>query len=45
MQRARCRPNRLEGAVPELRPQDMADIVAFLYAARYFKQGGDRATA
>lgn len=33
--------SRLAGAVPELRPQDMADIVAFLYAARYFKQGGD----
>jgi mono/diheme cytochrome c family protein len=33
--------SRPEGAVPELRPQDMADIVAFLYAARYFKQGGD----
>jgi mono/diheme cytochrome c family protein len=33
--------SRLGGAVPELRPQDMADIVGFLYAARYFKQGGD----
>ena len=33
--------SRPGGAVPELRPQDMADIVAFLYAARYFKQGGD----
>jgi len=33
--------SRLAGEVPELRPQDMADIVAFLYAARYFKQGGD----
>src|SRR5262249_26007061 len=33
--------SRLAGSVPELRPQDMADIVAFLYAARYFKQGGD----
>jgi hypothetical protein len=33
--------SRLGGSVPELRPQDMADIVAFLYAARYFKQGGD----
>lgn len=31
----------LGGSVPELRPQDMADIVAFLYAARYFRQGGD----
>jgi mono/diheme cytochrome c family protein len=33
--------SRLGGAVPELRPQDMADIVAFLYAARYFRQVGD----
>jgi mono/diheme cytochrome c family protein len=33
--------SRLGGSVPELRPQDMADIAAFLYAARYFKQGGD----
>jgi len=33
--------SRPEGAMPELRPQDMADIVAFLYAARYFKQSGD----
>jgi len=33
--------SRLGGVVPELRPQDMADIVAFLYAARYFKQAGD----
>ena len=33
--------SRLGGAVPELRPQDMADIVAFLYASRYFKQAGD----
>lgn len=33
--------SRLGGAVPELRPQEMADIVAFLYAARYFKQAGD----
>ena len=33
--------SRLAGAVPELRPQEMADVVAFLYAARYFRQAGD----
>jgi hypothetical protein len=33
--------SRLAGTVPELRPQEMADIVAFLYAARYFRQAGD----
>ena len=29
------------GAVPSLRPDEMADIVAYLYALRYFKQSGD----
>ncbi len=33
--------SRLEGSVPQLRPEEMADIVAFLYAARYFKEAGD----
>jgi len=33
--------SRLEGSVPQLRPDEMADIVAFLYAARYFKEAGD----
>jgi mono/diheme cytochrome c family protein len=28
-------------AVPELRPEEMADIVAYLYAIRYFAQAGD----
>ena len=28
-------------SVPQLRPDEMADIVAFLYAARYFRQAGD----
>ena len=27
--------------VPQLRPEETADIVAFLYSARYFKQAGD----
>jgi hypothetical protein len=27
--------------VPELRPEDMADIVAYLYAVRYFAVPGD----
>jgi len=33
--------SRPGGSVPQLRPEEMADIVAFLYAARYFKQAGD----
>ena len=33
--------NRPGGSVPQLRPEEMADIVAFLFAARYFKQAGD----
>jgi cytochrome c2 len=33
--------SRLGGSVPQLRAEEMADIVAFLYAARYFKQAGD----
>jgi hypothetical protein len=28
-------------AVPELRPAEMADIVAYLYSVRYFAQAGD----
>src|SRR5207249_4060568 len=27
--------------VPQLKPEEMVDIVAFLYSARYFKQAGD----
>jgi len=27
--------------VPQLKPEEMADLVAFLYATRYFKQAGD----
>ncbi len=27
--------------VPHLKPEEMADIVAFLYSTRYFKQAGD----
>lgn len=27
--------------VPQLKPEEMADIVAFLYSARYFRQAGD----
>ena len=33
--------SRLGGSMPQLSPQEMADIVGFLYAARYFKQAGD----
>jgi len=33
--------SRLGGPVPQLRPEEMADVVAFLYAARYFRQAGD----
>lgn len=29
------------GAVPSLRPDEMADIVAYLYSGRYFRQAGD----
>jgi mono/diheme cytochrome c family protein len=28
-------------AVPRLRPEEMADIVAYLYSVRYFAQAGD----
>jgi mono/diheme cytochrome c family protein len=27
--------------VPELRPEEMSDIVAYLYAVRYFAEAGD----
>jgi mono/diheme cytochrome c family protein len=33
--------SRLGGVVSQLQPQEMADIVGFLYAARYFRQAGD----
>jgi mono/diheme cytochrome c family protein len=33
--------SRLGGSIPLLRPEEMADIVAYLYATRYFKQAGD----
>jgi mono/diheme cytochrome c family protein len=33
--------SRPGGSVPQLRPEEMGDIVAFLYASRYFKQAGD----
>jgi len=32
---------RLSMPVPQLTPEEMADIVAYLYSVRYFAQGGD----
>ena len=32
---------RLVDSIPQLRPDEMSDIVAYLYSVRYFKQAGD----